>query len=66
MLYGNLGAVFQCLVKYDKAKEYLDKALAIKIQTGDKNGEASLFGNLRTATRWICLRWPRIQLLHAL
>ena len=29
-LYGNLGTVFQSLGQYDKAKEYLEKALAIK------------------------------------
>ena len=39
--YGNLGTVFQSLGEYDKAKDYLEKALAIKIEIGDKQGEAS-------------------------
>ena len=30
--YGNLGTVFISLGQYDKAVEYLEKALAIKIQ----------------------------------
>ena len=38
----------QSLGQYDKAKEYLEKALGIKIQTGDKRGEASSLGNLGT------------------
>ena len=46
--YGNLGTVFQSLGQYDKAKEYLEKALAIRIQIGDKKGEASSYGNLGT------------------
>ena len=36
------------LGQYDKAKEYLERALAINIQIGDKNGEASSYGNLGT------------------
>ena len=39
--YGNLGTVFKSLGEYEKAKEHLEKALAIKIQIGDKNGEAT-------------------------
>ena len=44
--YGNLGTVFQSLGEYHKAKEYLEKALAItnsKRKLGDKHkakGEA--------------------------
>ena len=40
--------MFRSLGEYEKAKEYLEKALAIKIQIGDKNGEASSYGNLGT------------------
>ena len=40
--------MFQSLGQYDKAKEYLEKALAIIIQIGDKKGEASSYGNLGT------------------
>ena len=36
------------LGEYDKAKEYLEKALAIKVKIGDKEGEASSYGNLGT------------------
>ena len=38
--------MFQSLGQYGKAKEYLEKAVAIRIQIGDKNGEASSYGNL--------------------
>ena len=38
--------MFQSLGEYDKAKEYLEKALAITIQIGDKEGEAADYGNL--------------------
>ena len=44
--YGNLGTVFQSLGQYDRAIEYLKKALAIRIQIGDKEGEAADCGNL--------------------
>jgi len=33
-------------VNYDKAIEYLEKALTIRIQIGDKEGEAPTYGNL--------------------
>jgi len=33
---GILGTVFLSLAQYDKAKEYQEKALHIKIQIGDK------------------------------
>ena len=45
---GNLGTVFISLGQYHKAKEFLEKALAIKIQIGDKEGEASSYANLGT------------------
>ena len=38
--YGNLGTVFQSLGEYGKAEEYLQKALAIQSEIGDKEGEA--------------------------
>jgi len=40
--------VFHSLREYGKAKEYLEKALAMKKETGDKNGEASSYANLGT------------------
>ena len=36
------------LGEYDKAKENLEKALAINIETGDRRGEAASYGNLGT------------------
>ena len=39
---------FKSLGDYDKAKEYLGKALAIEIQIGDKGGEATSYGSLGT------------------
>ena len=40
--------MFKYLDQYDKAKEFLEKALAIRIQIGDKQGEASSYGSLGT------------------
>ena len=40
-------------VKYAKAEEYLLKALAIKKEIGDQNGEALFYGNLETVFRSI-------------
>ena len=40
--------MFQSLGEHDKAKEYLEKALAINEEIGDKRGEASSYGNLGT------------------
>ena len=34
--------MFRCLGQYEKAKDYLEKALAITIEIGGKEGEASL------------------------
>ena len=34
--------------QYDKAREYLEKALAIRIEIGDRDGEATSYGNLGT------------------
>ena len=36
----------QSLGQYDKAKEYLDKALAIAVQIGDRKGKAISYGKL--------------------
>ena len=44
--YGNLGTVFQSVGEYDKAREYHEKALAIRVEIGDKEGEAADYGNL--------------------
>ena len=40
--------MFISLTEYDKAKEYIEKALPVKIQIGDKQGEASSYNNLGT------------------
>ena len=40
--------MFQSVGEYDKAIEYLDKALTIRIQIRDKEGEAAGYGNLET------------------
>ena len=44
--YGNLGIVFQSLGNFDKAQEYHEKALAIRMKIGDKGGEAADYGCL--------------------
>ena len=44
--YGNLGTVFFTLGDYVKANEYLEKALAIAIEIGDRKGEGTCYGNL--------------------
>ena len=44
---------FQSLGQYHKAKEYLEKALAIRIQIGDKEGEAADYGNLGTVFKFL-------------
>ena len=46
--YGNLGTEFEFLGQYDKAKEYLEKGLAVTMQIGDKKGEANSYENLGT------------------
>ena len=40
--------MFESLGQYDKAKEYLQKALVIATEIGDTNGEGSCYGNLGT------------------
>ena len=38
--------MFQSVREYGKAKEYLEQALSIRIQIGDKEGQAADYGNL--------------------
>jgi len=38
--------VFISLGEYGNARSYLEKALAISKETGDRKGEASCYGNL--------------------
>ena len=40
--------MFHSLSQYDKAREYQEKALAIIIEIGDRDGEATSYGNLGT------------------
>ena len=40
--------MFQSLGEYGKAKEYLEKALTIRKEIGDREGEGSCYGNLGT------------------
>ena len=40
--------MFQSLGQYDKAKEYLQKALVITTEIGDRNGERTCYENLGT------------------
>ena len=44
--YGNMGNVFLYLGDYIKAKEFIEKALAIRKEIGDRQGEAADYGNL--------------------
>ncbi|XP_066030021.1 G-protein-signaling modulator 1-like [Pocillopora verrucosa] len=47
-LLRNLGNLFESLGQYDKAEEYLQRALVIKTEIGDRNGKATCYGNLGT------------------
>ena len=38
--------MFHSVGEYAKAEEYLQKALTIKTEIGDKDGEATCYGNL--------------------
>ena len=49
--YGYLGTVFKSVGQYNKAEEYLQKALVIRKEIGDKQGEAADYGNLGTVFR---------------
>ena len=42
----NLGNVFRSVGEYAKAEEYHQKALPIKTEIGDKDGQASCYGSL--------------------
>ena len=46
--YGCLGNLLKYASEYVKAKEYHEIALAINIEMGDKEGEATCYGNLGT------------------
>ena len=46
--------MFQSLGQYDKAREYQEKALAIRIEIGDRDGEAKSCGNLGTLFQSLC------------
>ena len=52
--YGNLGTVFLSVGQYTKAEEYLQKALAIRKEIGDKKGEATDYVNLGTVFLSVC------------
>ena len=41
-----MGTLFLSRGEYDNAKEYINRALVIRIQIGDKKGEAADYGNL--------------------
>ena len=45
---------FQCLGEYVKAGEYHKKALKIRKEIGDKNGEVTDYGNLGTVSYSLC------------
>ena len=45
--------MFHSLGEYQKAKEYHEKALAIKIEIGDKKGEGTSYGNLGAVFCWL-------------
>ena len=40
--------MFRSLGQYEKAREYQEKALAVKIGIGDRDGEATSYANLGT------------------
>ena len=44
--YGILGTVSQSLGEYDKARQYFEKGLKIRKESGDRAGEAELYFNL--------------------
>ena len=45
-LNGSLGIAYQSVGEYDKAREHLEKSLAIHKDIGDRNGEAASYGGL--------------------
>ena len=52
--YGNLGRLLKSIGHYDRAREYLEKALAIKKEIGNRDGEAQCYGNLETFFHSLC------------
>ena len=46
--YSNLGVVYHSVGECEKAKEYLEKSLAINKEIGNRRGEADCNGNLGT------------------
>lgn len=40
--YANLRVVFQSLAKYERAQEYHEKALAMRMEIGDRKGETAV------------------------
>ena len=51
MEQGFLGTVFQMLGNHDQARKYLEKALAIRLEIGDREGEAADYENPGTVFR---------------
>ena len=54
--------MFHSLGEYSKAKEYLEKALEIRIEIGDKRGEAADYGNLGLGYYYYIILLPYIGL----
>ena len=46
--------MFQSLCEYEKAKKYTEKALGIRKEIGDREGEAADYGNLGTLFQSLC------------
>ena len=46
--------MFQSPCEYEKTKEYTEKALAIRKETGDIKGEATDYGNLGSLFHSLC------------
>ena len=46
LCYTNLGNVYRSVGEYEKAREHLEKSLAIQKEIGDRNGEATSYANL--------------------
>ena len=42
----NLGGVYHSVGEYEKAREHLEKSLAIRKEIGERNGEAASYANL--------------------
>ena len=46
--YGSLGTIYQSVGEYEKAREHLEKSIAIHKEIRDRNGEAYCYGSLGT------------------